>query len=77
MREVIDNAIDMLTKYSVPLYVNDQYERPEQFGTGFFVRADQPLARGQCKRSLPGAVVLAYRWLGCSAPYCPRRPPPA
>jgi hypothetical protein len=35
---VIGEAIDLLTKFSVPLYVNDEYRRPEQFGTGFFVR---------------------------------------
>jgi hypothetical protein len=38
---VLESAIDLLTKYSIPLYVNDEYNRPDQFGTGFFVRAGE------------------------------------
>lgn len=37
--EVIGEVVDLLTKFSIPLYVNDKYGRPDQFGTGFFVRA--------------------------------------
>ncbi len=37
--EVVAEAIELLTKFSIPLYVNDQYRRPVLFGTGFFVRA--------------------------------------
>jgi hypothetical protein len=36
---VTGKAVDLLTKFSIPLYVKDRYGRPEQFGTGFFVRA--------------------------------------
>jgi hypothetical protein len=39
LRRVIGEAVDLLTKFSVPLYVDDEYGRPDQFGTGFFVRA--------------------------------------
>ncbi len=39
--EVIAEAIDVLTKFSIPLYVNDKYRRPVLFGTGFFVRAGE------------------------------------
>jgi hypothetical protein len=38
--EVIVEAIDLLTRFSIPLYVHDASGRPEQYGTGFFVRAD-------------------------------------
>ena len=41
MLSVISEAVDALTKFSVPLYVNDDYGRPQQYGTGFFVRANQ------------------------------------
>jgi hypothetical protein len=37
--EVIAEAAELLTKFSIPLYVNDKYQRPVLFGTGFFVRA--------------------------------------
>jgi hypothetical protein len=36
---VIGEAVDLLTKFSIPLYVKDKYGRPDQFDTGFFVRA--------------------------------------
>ena len=37
--DVIGEVIDILTKFSIPLYVNDEYQHPVLFGTGFFVRA--------------------------------------
>ena len=37
--EVVAEAVELLTKFSIPLYVNDKYRRPVLFGTGFFVRA--------------------------------------
>lgn len=37
--EVILEAIDLLTKFSIPIYVQDSSGRPDQYGTGFFVRA--------------------------------------
>ena len=40
---MISEAIDTLIKFSIPLYVDDEYGRPEQFGTGFFVRAEESL----------------------------------
>jgi hypothetical protein len=40
-RQIVGDAVDLLTKYSIPLYVNDRYGRPDQFGTAFFVRAGQ------------------------------------
>lgn len=39
LRQVIGEAVDLLTKFSIPLYVDDEYGRPDQFGTGFFVCA--------------------------------------
>jgi hypothetical protein len=38
---VIGEAVDLLTKFSLPLYVKDKHGRPDQFGTGFFVRAGE------------------------------------
>jgi hypothetical protein len=37
--DVMVEAIDLLSKFSIPLYIHDKANRPEQFGTGFFVRA--------------------------------------
>lgn len=38
LREVIAETLELLVKFSVPLYYTDDYGRPTQFGTGFFVR---------------------------------------
>lgn len=40
-QHAIDEAVNLLTKFSIPLYVHDAYGRPNQFATGFFVRARQ------------------------------------
>lgn len=39
LKAVISDAIETLAKFAVPLYVNDDHGRPQQFGSGFFVRA--------------------------------------
>ena len=36
--QLLEQAVDLLKKFSIPLYVYDRYGRPEQFGTGFIVR---------------------------------------
>lgn len=41
LNEVLIEAIDTLTKFSVPLYVDDDRARPVQFGTGFFVHVER------------------------------------
>lgn len=38
LREVIAETLELLVNLSVPLYYTDDYGRPTQFGTGFFVR---------------------------------------
>lgn len=38
LRDSIGEALELLVNFSVPLYCTDDYGRPTQFGTGFFVR---------------------------------------
>lgn len=38
LRELLAEALELLVNFSVPLYYTDDYGRPTQFGTGFFVR---------------------------------------
>lgn len=40
LSEVIGEAVDLLARFVVPLYFHDRYNRPIQFGSGFFVRKD-------------------------------------
>ena len=39
--QVIDEATEILLKFSIPLYVHDRGGRPDQVGTGFFVERDR------------------------------------
>lgn len=38
LQDTIGEALELLVNFSVPLYHTDDYGRPMQFGTGFFVR---------------------------------------
>jgi hypothetical protein len=38
LKEVIEETLELLVNFSIPLYYTDDYNRPIQFGTGFFVR---------------------------------------
>jgi len=38
LAEVIEEATQLLVKFSIPLYRKDRVGRPLQYGTGFFVR---------------------------------------
>ncbi len=38
LQHIIREALELLVNFSVPLYHTDDYGRPTQFGTGFFVR---------------------------------------
>jgi hypothetical protein len=40
LRETIREALEVLVNFSVPLYYTDEYGRPIQFGTGFFLRGN-------------------------------------
>jgi hypothetical protein len=41
LSQAIVDSIDLLTKFSVPLYREEPSGKPEQFGTGFFVRTEK------------------------------------
>ncbi len=40
LRNLIAESLELLVNFSVPLYYADDYGRPIQFGTGFFVRGN-------------------------------------
>ncbi|MGR9107632.1 MAG: hypothetical protein ACU843_11945 [Gammaproteobacteria bacterium] len=40
LARVLDDTIELLTSFTIPLYVDGRGGRPEQFGSGFFLEVD-------------------------------------